>query len=466
MITTASAGITLPAGFELFPHQRKLIAAWESGHKLMIARWHRAAGKGICSLALMTIAAHEKPGVYLHVSASFRKARENQWDALDPATGRPYLDAIPPELIVSKNEAELSIDMRTKVPGRHSKLRWVTASDADDLRGLHPAGVVIDEFSTFEGPQALHTLRPVLTAANAWLLITSTPRGLNHFYQTWNAAEAAGNWWLSTETIRTTTKHDGVTPLIAETLLAQERAEGQLEEFLRQEYYVEWSSAVESSYFGDLLTKAQAEDRIGELPLRYDRGVIAALDLGISDPTSCVFVLPDGPWLCVVDYCELQGLGLVEALPKLHERGHNVTKWLAPHDAAQRDLGTGLSRVEVARRVGVRLEVVPRVSEKDLAIDALRRLLPRMRFDRRRCERLLLSLQSYSRIWDDRQKTFKDKPRHDWASHAVDALMCFATGWKELWRDDRTPRTQPQYARSSISAYGGGHSRDVWGDRR
>jgi hypothetical protein len=39
--------------------------------------------------------------------------------------------------------------------------------------------------------------------------------------------------------------------------------------------------------------------------------------------------------------------------------------------------------------VGVRLEVVPRITDKDLAIDALRRLLPRMRFDRRRCEDLL-----------------------------------------------------------------------------
>jgi hypothetical protein len=263
------------------------------------------------------------------------------------------------------------------------------ASDADDLRGLHPAGVVIDEFSTCKGPEALHTLRPVLTAAGSWLLITSTPRGLNHFYQTWCAAEAAGNWWLSTETIQTTTKHDGVTPLIPESLVAQERAEHQLEEFLQQEYFVAWSSAVESSYFSDLLAKAQAEDRIGDLPLRYDRGVIAALDLGISDPTSCVFVMPDGAWLCVVDYCELQGIGLTEALPKLHERGHNITKWLAPHDAAQRDLGSGLSRVEVARCVGVRLEVVPRIADKDLAIDALRRLLPRMRFDRRRCEDLL-----------------------------------------------------------------------------
>ena len=117
----------------------------------MIARWHRAAGKGIASLALMVIAAFERPGTYVHVSPSFRKARENQWDAIDPHTGQRYLDAIPSALMVNKNENELSVTMRTRQAGKHSRLMWLTADDADDLRGLHPAGVCLDELRCTRG---------------------------------------------------------------------------------------------------------------------------------------------------------------------------------------------------------------------------------------------------------------------------------------------------------------------------
>jgi phage terminase large subunit len=429
-----SAPVQLPHGFQLYAHQRELIAAFQAGARHLIACWHRAAGKGIASLALMVIAAFERPGTYVHVSPSFRKARENQWDAIDAHTGHRYLDAIPAQLIANKNENELSVTMRTKVPGKTSRLMWVTADDADDLRGLHPTGVVLDEFALYAGADALHIVRPALAASGGWLLITSTPNGVaNHFTQVWKNAEAAGGgWWLSKKTIEDTQRHDG-TPIIPAAHLVQERREGQREEWLQQEFYCQFTAALESSYYGDLLSVMEREGRICELPQRGDRPVIVGLDLGISDPTAEVFVHPPGlgdDFLHVTDYEQCEGLGLTEVLPRLRAKGYSITTWLAPHDAANRDLGTGQSRVSVALQLGVRLTIVPRVSVKDEAIDAVRRMLPRMKFERR-CAKLIEALQAYARKWDEHTKTFRDRPEHSWASHACDALATFCLGYKE-----------------------------------
>ena len=68
--TSVTPAITLPHGFTLFDHQVEALAAWQAGASHMIWRWHRQAGKGLGSLALLSIAAFQRPGLYVHVSPS------------------------------------------------------------------------------------------------------------------------------------------------------------------------------------------------------------------------------------------------------------------------------------------------------------------------------------------------------------------------------------------------------------
>src|SRR5262249_9010125 len=99
----------------------------------MILRWHRQSGKGVASVFLLLLAGFQRPGLYLHVSPTLKMARTNQWDALDPFTGRAYLSAIPPELVVERNENEMSLVIRTQVPGKVSRILWTSADDPDRL---------------------------------------------------------------------------------------------------------------------------------------------------------------------------------------------------------------------------------------------------------------------------------------------------------------------------------------------
>jgi phage terminase large subunit len=82
----------------------------------------------------------------------------------------------------------------------------------------------------------------------------------------------------------------------------------------------------------------------------------------------------------------------------------------------------------------------------DDGINAVRRLLPGMVFDREKCERGIEALRQYRREWDDANKVFRPRPKHDWASHYADALRYLAMGLKR-------PETQadtPVNARRSV----------------
>jgi phage terminase large subunit len=43
----------------------------------------------------------------------------------------------------------------------------------------------------------------------------------------------------------------------------------------------------------------------------------------------------------------------------------------------------------------------------------------------------LEALRQYRADFDERTKAFKDKPRHDWTSHAADAFRYLAMAWRK-----------------------------------
>jgi hypothetical protein len=84
-------------------------------------------------------------------------------------------------------------------------------------------------------------------------------------------------------------------------------------------------------------------------------------------------------------------------------------------------LGTGVSRVETLERLGLRnIEIVPAQEVVD-GINATRLMLSRCWFDAERCERGIEALKQYRREWDGKRQVWRERPLHDWSSHAADA---------------------------------------------
>ncbi|MCK5128088.1 MAG: hypothetical protein KAR42_17665, partial [candidate division Zixibacteria bacterium] len=75
-----------------------------------------------------------------------------------------------------------------------SIIRLCGSDNIDSIVGNNPIGIVFTEFSLHK-PQAWEYMRPVLAENGGWALFNGTPRGLNHFYQLFEAAKRDPNWF-------------------------------------------------------------------------------------------------------------------------------------------------------------------------------------------------------------------------------------------------------------------------------
>jgi hypothetical protein len=71
--------------------------------------------------------------------------------------------------------------------------------------------------------------------------------------------------------------------------------------------------------------------------------------------------------------------------------------------------------------MGVQNQVLGRESEITGGIELLRQTLAFSVFDVNKCASGIKALESYAYEWDEDKSRFKNKPRHDWTSHASDA---------------------------------------------
>ena len=132
-------------------------------------------------------------------------------------------------------------------------------------------------------------------------------------------------------------------------------------------------------------------------------------------------------------------MGIDWYVKELDKRPYKWGTHVLPHDAEAKELGTGKSRIEVMKSLGLhRTRVVPRQAVDD-GINAVRMLLPNMWFDKQKCQHGIYALQNYRRAWDERRKVFHERPLHDFASHGSDAMRYWAmsniknaTGAKKL----------------------------------
>jgi len=177
--------------------------------------------------------------------------------------------------------------------------------------------------------------------------------------------------------------------------------------------------------------------------------------LGISDATAIWFgqQLPRERFIRIIDYYEETGEGLHHYIKELKARPYTYGKHYFPHDVMVRELGSGSSRYEMLMGLGVRPTVVAKLSVQD-GIEAVRATIPKCYFDRSNCAQGLKALRHYHRQFNDRTGDWKDRPNHDWSSHAVDSFRYLSVGLRDgdnedlssIARTGRTSNGQPVMA--------------------
>ena len=181
------------------------------------------------------------------------------------------------------------------------------------------------------------------------------------------------------------------------------------------------------SIYGKQLAQAREEKRIGRVPYDGSAPVYAALDLGVGDSTAICFFQTVGQEIHFIDYYESSGEDLAHYINVLANKPWEYRQIFLPHDAKARELQTGKTREEFFREHGYSNVTILRPSSYAFGQDDInmtaRPKFSRCWFDQEKCARLLECLAAYHYEYDEKNKLLRDKPKHDWSSHAADAFM-------------------------------------------
>lgn len=368
----------------------------------------RRAGKDITAFNIMIRQALKRIGVYWYILPTYAMAKKIIWDSIDN-DGNRFLDYIPNELIESTNSQEMKIKL---VNG--SLIQMVGSDNYNALVGTNAIGMVFSEYA-LQDPMAYQYLRPILLANGGWAIFLSTPRGKNHLYELFEIARNSSNWFCYKLSIDDTNH-------IPLSEIQRELQSGEVsEDLIQQEYYCSFEMGIEGAYYSKYLDRMRINKQITIVPWEPGFKVHTAWDLGMRDATSIIFFQTIGQTVRIIDCYENQDQGLEHYAKILSQKEYIYGKHIAPHDIAVRELGTGMSRLERARQLGITFITAPSLALED-GIESVRATLSKIWIDDRKCIPLIKAIENYRKEYDAKRKVYKSHPLHDQFSHFCDSL--------------------------------------------
>jgi len=432
--------IITPA-FHPYPHQKPFIDFFMSGGLRSVLVWPRRHGKDLTSFNCTWIAAQNRVGAYYYFLPTYSQARKIIWNGIDGG-GKKFMDYIPSELIAKTHDTDMRVHFTNG-----SILQLVGSDNIDSIVGTNPVGCIFSEYA-LQDPRGWHLVSPILRQNGGWAVFIYTPRGHNHGYDLYQSNKNNPKWFVELLTISDT-------GLITEEDLDDERAAGIPEEIIQQEYYCSFNLTNAGSYFGKQMVKAEEQNRIRELTYDPRYLVHTAWDLGVNDLNTIWFIQYDGRTVWAIDYYENHDLGLDHYKQVLTDKQYAYGTHLAPHDVMKRSQRDGTSLLEwAANELGLYFTKVDRRAKID-QLAAAHMLIPRTVFCSVNCERGIEGLKEYEREWDQKAKTYRNTPKHNWASHIADAYMVLACGIDSLSEDsERTPYSSGAFNPREYERYG------------
>lgn len=409
-------------------YQLPFFKAMDNGCKRAVLRWARRHGKDEVCLALIAMSVIKKVGNYWLLLPEKEQARKAIWNGVNPHTGKKRLDeAFHPALRKSTDKQSMYIEF---ING--STFQLLGSDSYDSHVGASPVGIVFSEYA-LSNPSAWDYFRPMLLENGGWAVFNSTVRGENHFWQLGEFAKKEDGWFFS----QINADQSGVfTGLQLEAELREliaTRGEDEGRAIFQQEYFNDPNAAIPGAYYGKWMSAAFAEGRICSVPYEPTAPVITAWDIGINDDNCIWFIQVVGREVRAIDYyaCNNQSMGHYVNLIK--SKPYAYHEHLLPHDAIQREKGSGKTLEKVINELGLNnTRVIPRTPTLQKQIEDVRNMLPKVWFNESTTVSGRACLTNYHREWDDNKKVFKDQPCHDWASHGASAFATFCQGYKPV----------------------------------
>ena len=384
---------------------------------------HRRAGKTVACVNELIKAAvmfQGTDGRFAYVAPFYNQAKSVAWDYL-----KRFVAVIPG---IEINESELRVDFPNG-----SRIKLYGADKADALRGLYFDGLVADEFGDWKPSVWQYVIRPALADRKGWAIIIGTPKGRNEFYARVVQAKGDPSWTLMI--LRATD-----TGILDEAEMKALRTE-MTDDAWRQEMECDFDAALPGAIYGKEMWQAEQENRVTQVDWQPGFPVHTAWDLGYSDDTAIWWFQVVRGEIHVLEYYGASGLSMDDYFAVIGQKPYEYGNHFLPHDAKAKTLASGGRSIQemAGKALGWgKVRIVPSLSLQD-GIQAARAMLPRTWFDAEKAKDGIDSLKQYQREYDEDKKAFREKPRHDWTSHAADGFRMLAVAWREEIRPEDKP---------------------------
>lgn len=419
-------------------YQKPIIdALWNKGYKRVLAIWPRRAGKDILAFQVCIRMAMRKVQTIFYVFPTFASGRRILWDAITN-DGFRVLDYCPEE-IATRNEQQMRLKFNNG-----SVIQIIGSNDFDQsLVGTNPQFIVFSEYS-LQDPRAYQFARPILTANNGSALFLSTPRGHNHLWDLYEIARNHPKEWFVSKLTVDDTKH------IDYESIKREIESGEISEsFAKQEYWTSFDEGQDGFFYATIIDKMKLNNQIGNVPYEPGFPVITAWDLGINDPTVIVFAQLIGKSVHIFDYYSASGRDIGHFARYVLDKPYRYLKHFPPHDIMATEQGTGLTRREMYKQLGLNFSESYNIGILD-GIELVKAKLPTMWIDETKCKDLIKHLQNYSQEWDSARGRYREIAKHDQHSHAADAMRYLCVALKRATFTGTTPEELDKRYREAV----------------
>jgi len=351
---------------------------------------------------------------YWYIAPTYRQAKKIAWRMIQKYWNQiKWFTYNSSELIVTYNN--------------WSTLSLFGAENPDSLRWLDLKWVIFDEYAQQPSWIYWEIIFPMLNANRWWVTFIWTPKGKNSFYKLYERAKKDDRWY-------TTLLKYTDTKLLDEEQISDAKLEMTEEEF-EQEYNCSWEAFMRWAVYGKELQAAHQEWRVMKVPYNPELPVYTFWDLGIADSMTLIFMQIVWKQIHIIETYKNSGFWLEHYTEYIIERPYTYDTHWFPHDVKQRELGSWMSRLEIASRLldwYGKCDVVP-MNTIESGINACRLIFKHIYFDES-LEEFLNDISLYHYEYDDKRWEFKKTPEHDWTSHYADALRYLAVIMHHLMR--------------------------------
>lgn len=424
----------IPVHFQPRPYQAEFLKN-APHYRFIVLEWARRSGKDLTGFAYAVTRMVQEPMGVIIIYPTKTQGYNSFWNNVEN-DGFRTIEHVPKELVASLYSTSDNMSMVLK---NGSTLTLVgSTNNPESLRGANTKLYILPEFVD-QPVGVLGILRPIVAANGGQILIQSTPKqdGISGgtFIKLLEAAEKDPTQYA---------QRVDATQYMSEAQLTQVRSDYITEygnDFLyRQEFLLDEGQALATSYYGNFITKARDQKRIGNFPHNPALPVFVSYDLGLSDSTAMLFWQYEKKKLNLIDAYETHDVGDEALIKYIKAKPYNYGWHFLPHDGAKRDDKEAIARIQHWRNAGIVNASLLRKENKEDGIRRAIQLLtePTTTINKATTTEFVRKLALYKRKFNQFTGDYEG-PEHKSESHYADAWRYVNAAVEQGFRKDGTP---------------------------